>query len=172
MAKGKKKGEAVKILALAIIFGMMIFSGLSMVFINSSSNNQPQNYLNNGVTGTTANYSEVPCLTQGIKLRQDFQVDLAINVGGQPQAVPAGIGVSSSCASELHTSQSGVISVQAQDDRQYTLNDFFTVWGQSFYLPGYSVAMTVNGKPSTQMENLVLKSGQQIVLTYSSSTIQ
>ncbi len=172
MAKGKKKGEAVKILALAIIFGMMIFSGLSMVFINSATEAQPQSYLNNGATGTTAGGSEVPCLAQGVKLRQNFQVNIAMSVGGQPQSIPAGIGISQTCTSELNTSVIGVINVQAQDDRQYTLADFFSVWGQSFYIPGYNIKMTVSGKPSAQMGNLVLKSGQNIVLTYSSSTIQ
>ena len=172
MAKGKKRGEVVKILALAVIFGMMIFSGLSMVFINSATEAQPQNYLNNGVAGTTAGNSEVPCLTPKVPLRQDFKVSLAMSVGGQPQPVPAGIGISQACTSELNTSVIGVVNVQAQDDRQYTLSDFFAVWGQSFYLPGYDLKMTVNGQPSTQMENLVLKRGQNIVLTYSSSTVQ
>lgn len=170
--KGRKKGEAVKILALAVIFGMMIFSGLSMVFINSATENQPQNYLNNGTTGTTSGSSEVPCLAQGVKLRQNFQVNIAMSLGGQPQPIPAGIGISQACTSELNTSVIGVINVQAQDDRQYTLGDFFNIWGQSFYIPGYNIKMTVNGKTSTQLDNLVLKSGQNIVLTYSSSTIQ
>ena len=172
MTKGKKRGEVVKILALAVIFGMMIFSGLSMVFINSATEAQPQNYLNNGVAGTTAGNSEVPCLAQGIKLRQNFQVNIAMSVGGQPQPIPAGIGISQACTSELNTSVIGVVNVQAQDDRQYTLADFFAVWGQSFYIPGYNLKMTVNGKSSTQMGNLILKSGQNIVLTYSSSTVQ
>ncbi|MCL5016415.1 MAG: hypothetical protein M1312_02280 [Patescibacteria group bacterium] len=169
----KKKGEAVKVLALAVVFGMVVFSGLSLVFINSGSNAQ-NSYLNSeGNSGSPPSTSTVPCLVPGVAIKQEFKLHLAISVDGKPQGIPSGIGVSSSCTSEITTiDSSGTINIKAQDDRQYTLGDFFTVWGQSFYLPGYGIKMMVNGKSSSELENLVLAKNQQISLTYSSSTTQ
>ncbi|MCL5006916.1 MAG: hypothetical protein M1153_02120 [Patescibacteria group bacterium] len=170
--KGRKKGEGVKILALAIIFGLMIFSGLSAVFINLSGNNAAQNYLNTEEANVNnQSTSSVPCLVPGVAVLQSFETRLAILVDGQRQNIPKGIGINGSCTGELSTIDgNGIISVKAQNDRKYTLGDFFAVWGVSMEQPGYSLTMTVNGKPSTELGNLVLAKNQQIILSYSSST--
>lgn len=168
--KGGKK-EAVKVLVLAVIFGLMIFSGLSAVLLNSNSSNL-DNYLNSeGSGGSPPATSTVPCLVPSVPIRQNFSVHLAIDIGGNAENIPDGIGVDSSCVSEITTiDNSGTINVKAQDDRQYTLGDFFAVWGQSFYLPGYNVRMAVDGKASNEMENLPLQKNQRISLIYASST--
>ncbi len=171
--KNGGKKDAVKVLVLAVIFGLMIFSGLSTIFL-SSSNPAVSSYLNsegNGVSPPTT--STVPCLTPGVPIRQDFDLHLAINIGGRAENIPDGIGINSVCKSEIATIDgNGHINVKAQDDRQYTLGDFFAVWGRSFYLPGYVVKMTVNGKQSNDLENLVLQKNQLISLIYASSTSQ
>jgi len=57
---------------------------------------------------------------------------LAIYASGDPQAVPAGIGIpGDKCLYWLHTHDAtGVIHVESPAQRTYTLGQFFDIWGQ------------------------------------------
>jgi len=74
----------------------------------------------------------------GIKCQTSEQVayhihaHLAIYASGDPQAVPAGIGIpGGKCLYWLHTHDaSGVIHVESPAQRAYTLGQFFDIWGQ------------------------------------------
>jgi hypothetical protein len=76
-----------------------------------------------------------------------FHVRVSIYVNGQPQTVPYGIGVgqpwdivqsnrgpfvrSGSCFSWMHTHMTdGIIHVEGPIPRNFTLGDFFAVWGE------------------------------------------
>lgn len=57
---------------------------------------------------------------------------LAVYLDGQPETIPADIGVRADCIYWLHTHDtSGVIHVESPTQTQYTLGQFFDIWGQT-----------------------------------------
>ncbi len=101
---------------------------------------------------------------------------LTIVVGGEQVDIPANIGVTSSCMMALHThTPDGIIHVESPVQRDFTLGDFFAVWNQDFSKDQLfnlksdeknQVTMTVNGIPSDEYENLILRDADQILITY------
>ncbi len=111
--------------------------------------------------------NDVPCLVPNIPLVQHIHPHLQILVGSKEEIVPAEIGLGGSCERALHThATDGVIHVESQDSREYTLGDFFSVWGKSIARDGYAVAITADGEPVSDSENFKLRDGQKIVITY------
>lgn len=114
----------------------------------------------------------------GEQLAVHYHAHLAILYKNQPVSVPAQIGITGTCFYWLHTHDtSGVIHIEAPKDsasRQFTLADFFSVWGQplsptqvaTFKLaPGEQVKVWVDGQPYTgDPSKIVLKAHEQIVL--------
>lgn len=110
--------------------------------------------------------TDVPCLVANIPLQQHIHPILKITIDGKTEAVPANIGLAS-CERALHThDETGTLHVEAQDSREYVLDDFFTVWGKTIERKGYAVSMTVDKKPNTELGLLKLKDKQEIVLIY------
>ena len=65
--------------------------------------------------------------------RIDYHVHahLNIRIDGELQLIPAGIGILPTCFSWLHTHvDSGIIHVEAPAERDFTLGEFFDVWGR------------------------------------------
>jgi hypothetical protein len=104
---------------------------------------------------------------------------LDILVKGKPVIVPSGIGINQVARfiSPLHTHDvSGVIHVESDVKRDFTLGQFFDVWGVRFSkscLGGYCANRTdtlrifVNGKPvSGDPRSLVLREHQEIAVVY------
>ena len=97
---------------------------------------------------------------------------------GQPAAIPAQVGITSTCLYWMHTHQtSGIVHIEAPREsasRQFTLGDFFQVWGQplsdqqvaTFKLgSGDQLKMWVDGQPYTgDPRKIVLKSHTQVVV--------
>ncbi len=96
---------------------------------------------------------------------------LAINMSGVPYAVAAGIGIQGGCNRPLHThSTDGVIHIEPNDNRDFTLGDFLMIWGNWANDPQFTilnatqvfnnhgaVKMTVNGAPfAGDMKSYVL----------------
>ncbi|MDO8469406.1 MAG: hypothetical protein Q7S84_00095 [bacterium] len=113
----------------------------------------------------------VPCLKNGIPLTQHLHPLLHIFVSTVEEPIPAGIGLSSSCERAVHThtddAASGIIHVESQDSRRYTLGDFFAVWGKSIAREGYDLSVTVDGSPfAGDIAGIKLVDGQSIVFTY------
>jgi hypothetical protein len=112
------------------------------------------------------------------QLATHYHAHLDLLYKGQPAKVPANIGVKPTCLYWLHThDDTGVIHVEAPKDqakRQFTLGDFFKVWGQpldskqvsTFKLQsGEQVKVWVDGKPYTgDPANIKLASKEQIVI--------
>ena len=127
------------------------------------------------------------------------------------QTIPNNVGLSSSCTRPLHThDDTGTIHVETNQNVNYTIGDFFLIWGKVFNssgifpdtqpLPSYlnvcvpsnatllyhshptltiiyntkapsTITMTVNGNPSTEMQNFPLPRDSSanpasIVITY------
>ncbi|MDQ2913825.1 MAG: hypothetical protein M3T56_11280 [Chloroflexota bacterium] len=116
----------------------------------------------------------VPCGPSEVLTRHEH-AHLTIVIRGQLKTVPAFIGITATQICWLHMHDtSGIIHVEADDNRTFTLGDFFGVWRQPLSqtaidgdraASGESVQVTVNqtvytGAPAT----IVLKDHQDIVL--------
>lgn len=78
----------------------------------------------------------VPCSAGELSV-EHVHAHLAITIRGQARAVPANIGIRSSCFFWLHTHDvSGVIHVEAGNSETYTLGQFFDVWGEPLMSDG------------------------------------
>jgi hypothetical protein len=106
---------------------------------------------------------------------------LDIFVDGQPVEVPGdiGIGPQSAFISDLHTHASyppGIIHVESPTQRDFTLGQFFAVWGVPLSATGIGslretgakkLSVFVNGKPLTaDPTRIILSERQEIVVAY------
>lgn len=114
----------------------------------------------------------VPCLKPNIPLVQHIHPQISIMVDGEEEAIPADIGVpggvgATNCEYAIHTHDTtGEIHVESQDTHEYTLGEFFSVWGKPLTRDGYTLSVTVDGLANTELGDLLFKDQQQIVLTY------
>lgn len=91
---------------------------------------------------------------------------LKIMINGAPQEVPANIGIGARCMNALHTHDaSGTIHVESPEKRDFTLADFFAVWGKPFS-QDQIIRETVNGIEVKDYENTVFRDKDQIVIYY------
>lgn len=101
---------------------------------------------------------------------------LEILIDGEQQSIPADIGVKPACMNALHTHDaSGTLHVESPEKRDFTLADFFAVWGQTFSkdqvlqsaVDGtHHIRVTVNGTETDTYENTILRDKDQIVISY------
>jgi hypothetical protein len=134
------------------------------------------------VTTTTSGPSGQPvanvrCDT-GEQLAVHYHAHLEILHQGTPVTVPAQIGIPGTCFYWMHTHDtSGIIHIEApreSSSRQFTLGEFFQVWGQPLSSKqvatlnvgsGEQVKAWVNGQPYTgDPSKIVLKSHEQLVI--------
>ena len=100
---------------------------------------------------------------------------LAIFVDDKALTISADIGiVDQKCMYPIHTHDgAGKTHVESPKPANFTLGDFFLVWGKKFDELGTLEKMTVNGTDSTEGENLILMDDDKIVLRYTlKSTFQ
>lgn len=97
-----------------------------------------------------------------------FQIFIIVN--GANASVPKGIGIEGSCVRPIFTlSGSGTVHISTDQNRVYTLGDFFLVWGNTYGSNwatfnsnqlwsmqagnGHYLSMTVNNSTNTDFEN-------------------
>jgi hypothetical protein len=127
-------------------------------------------------TGPTV--ANIRCDT-GEQLAVHYHAHVDLIYKGQPAAIPAQVGITGSCFYWMHTHQNtGIVHIEAPRDsatRQFTLGDFFQIWGQPLSKtqvatfpklgPGDQLKIWVDGKPFTaDPRNIVLKSHTQVVV--------
>ncbi len=151
-----------------ILTGIVVIGGLFVL---------PRILKKNDVNGA------VPCLVPNVLLVQHIHPKLKIEVDGINENIPNEIGLSDICEKAIHTHEEGdgTIHVEAQDNRQYTLGDFFSVWGRSIERDGYVLFLTIDGhpfldaiindQPQPIKTFIILKDGQQIIMSYKTNTL-
>ena len=112
---------------------------------------------------------------------QHIHQHLDLWIDGKKQTVPADIGIDvvNGFITELHVheGEEGTIHVESPDQRDFTLGEFFAVWGVKLTkncigmycaTSAKPVKWWVNGKPLTKVspEDLLLRSHQEIVGVY------
>ncbi len=105
---------------------------------------------------------------------------LTIVINGATQTIPADIGISLTCMHPIHThAATGKIHIESPVPRDFTLGDFFAVWGKTFNQnqildsgvdASHTITVTVNGSPVDTYENTVLHDGDQIIISYGAKT--
>ena len=101
---------------------------------------------------------------------------LKIIVGGVEQKIPANIGVSALCMNSIHThDSSGTLHVESPAKKDFTVGDFFAVWGKEFnqsQILDYktdntnTIITTVNDKSVDTYENTIMNDGDKIIIEY------
>lgn len=172
MAKNKdNKTIFVTILAVVIAIGLLgptlpwiINLGARQAAPSDGSNPEPQ--------------TVVSCINPNLPIPDEYHIHphLAIIINGTSTVIPVNIGIDLQCERVIHThDDTGTIHIEPNVSSTFTLGDFFSVWGKPFnrsqILDYYSdasheIVMTVNGKPSEEFENLVLRDKQEIVIEY------
>ena len=121
-------------------------------------------------SGSTASAKGAPCLVPNIPLSQHIHPELTILVDGVKEMIPGNVGLLD-CERALHThDDTGIIHVESQDKREYTLGDFFVVWKKSIEREGHGVSVTADGDLVSDPANLKFKDGQKIIITYTKLT--
>lgn len=111
---------------------------------------------------------------------------LTIRINGQDQVIPANIGITANGLSPIHTHDAtGKLHVESPQILAFRLKDFFTIWknwsnndpnivftatnilGHEVVDPNHQrITMTVDGVPSTDFGDLILKDLQNILISY------
>ena len=96
---------------------------------------------------------------------------LTIFVEGKQQLIPANIGVESNFMRALHTHDaSGTLHIESpcSGRTDFTLGEFFEVWGEGFYKEGMKVRMLVNGEENAELDKYIMRNHDDIKLEYAS----
>ncbi|TAM53288.1 MAG: hypothetical protein EPN57_11010 [Paraburkholderia sp.] len=80
--------------------------------------------------GTGADVDGLTC-APGMSVNYHVHAHLGIINNGKWLALPKNIGILSSCDYEMHThDQTGIIHIEAPSVKNFTLGDFFDIWGE------------------------------------------
>ncbi len=101
---------------------------------------------------------------------------MKIFINGSESAIPAEIGITETCMHSIHTHDAtGTIHVESPVQKDFTVGDFFAVWGKDFSKnsilgniagSGKSVKFSVNGATNDQFENYVMHDKDEIEIRY------
>ena len=116
--------------------------------------------------------------TTDMATRYHIHPQLRIVIDGNDQVIPANIGIRPECMTSIHThTADGIIHVESPVAKDFTLGDFFAVWGKPFDQThildrttdtARSIVVTVNGSVVTTYENTVLRDKDTIFISYQS----
>ncbi len=131
----------------------------AVAFLPRSSNAVPlPSYLDRCVTG---------------ELKYHSHPSLVININGLTSPIPTNIGSEGGCHRSLHTHDAtGTVHVETDQDRDYTLGDFFLIWGNTANDANlaifnstqiftnkvdatHTLTVTVNGNPDTRFQSIL-----------------
>lgn len=121
----------------------------------------------------------VLCIQEGVtQLAQHIHPHLTITVNGAQETIPEDIGILGGCTAEIHTHDTtGQIHVESpRAHEQFTLGQFFTVWGKPITRPGYDVIVGATGVTTPEFSgyleaenfynSIVFKDNQEIKIEY------
>lgn len=142
-------------------------------------------------SGVFASLGQVPPANDNQQMVMHIHPRLEIIIDNHKVTIPASVGITSAIWKDhsidrygmtgmapLHThDSSGVIHVESAVLGNYTLGQFFAVWGVQFNescimdkcsTGGGSLVVLVNGVRNYEFRNLVLRDGEQITIQFSS----
>jgi len=142
---------------MSIVVGLTLIFAIGMIVWAKSMQSDTRDVSATGDSGVLS--------TNGLH----WHPELAIYVKGVKQEIPNGLGLVGT-HKPIHT-HDDVPIVHLEYPARVTRDDtrlgtFFKVWGKDFREFGQTVAMTVNGEPSTAYENYEMKDKDKIELRY------
>jgi hypothetical protein len=181
IARAQRRRQLGWIAGITVVVAAGVF-----VFTNRSDSNTPSSSLPGVLTTkapwpanadrSAARATALGLPPEGTTLHEHANVQIFIH--GKQQPVPANIGISDAGAIQsLHThSDPGVVHIESSESREFTLGEFFGVWGVRFTpscLGGYCnddtnhLQVFVNGEEVTgSMQDVQLDDQSVIVVTY------
>lgn len=136
------------------------------------------NYQNPALSDKTNRQVALTCTT-AMATQFHIHPHLAIIINGEQQEIPVDIGIAGVCINAIHTHENtGKIHVESPEKRDFTLEDFFFIWGKTFTKDQildskadatHRIRETVNGIESQDYEKTVLRDNDQIVISYRSN---
>lgn len=104
-----------------------------------------------------------------------IHVTLVTVWNGQPEFLTANIGITEDCIRPTHThDDSSAVHIEAPNDQEYTVGDFFDVWGADSpaLRPNAIVEnVSLNGQPYTEdYRDIVFEEGNRIVVAFGDRT--
>lgn len=181
IARAQRRRQLAWIVGITIVVAAGVF-----VFTNRNDSNTPSSALPGVLTTkapwpanadrSAARATALGLPPEGTTMHQ--HADLQIFIHGKQQPVPANVGISDAGAIQsLHThSDPGVVHVESSESREFTLGEFFGVWGVRFTpscLGGYCnddanhLQVFVNGEEVTDnLQDVQLDDQTVIVVTY------
>jgi hypothetical protein len=143
-----------------IVIAIAVFGGIIGSAAYSNKNFQPRNM----------------CVEHSNALSMHIHPIVRIKIDGQPTAIPANIGIDPTCMKAVHThDDTGTVHLEYPEKHDFTLGDFFAVWGQNFSKTQildknvddtHTLTVTVDGQPNEDYEKLILNDKQQIEINY------
>lgn len=120
--------------------------------------------------------TEVAFLPNGHQqLAAHIHPTLSVTVDGEPEVIPANVGIVGSRMSEMHTHDaSGTLHIETATQarlNELSLEDFFDVWGMPVTREGYTLAIFVDGNEVQGIDQVVIRDHTAIQLVYSSEAI-
>jgi len=106
-----------------------------------------------------------------------YHSELEIVINSEKTLIPANVGVYPGIMRPVHThDDSGEIHIEGPQPREFTLGDFFLVWGRTLNsncvfdncADSGQLKMYVNGVESFEFENYVLRDHDNILIEYNS----
>lgn len=123
-----------------------------------------------------ANFDLMNECIQHVNLSFHIHPHLEIIINGEKQTIPANIGIDSICMRPVHTHDStGMIHIEWKRKRDFTLEEFFRVWGKTFNQSqildfkvdeNHEIIMSVNGERSEEYEELIMRDRDKISIIY------
>lgn len=151
----------------------------------------------NGVFSSVGAPPTAPAAVDNQPMAMHVHPNLTIKIDGKSVMIPVNVGIepelykdhtldtygmkmpdmsSMPVMAPTHThDSSGIIHVESTVVRDYTLGEFFNVWGVAFTSTCImdkcndgtkTVKMLVDGQPSTEFRDHILKDGEQIIIEY------
>jgi hypothetical protein len=119
--------------------------------------------------------TNVACLVQGhARITEHIHPQLSITTDGAPEEIPANIGISQDCMSELHTHDgSGAIHAESFLPGRlsnFHLGHFFEVWGLDPKRDGFDLEIVQDGQTKESMGEVNYIDRSVIELKYTSNT--
>jgi len=117
--------------------------------------------------------TNVACLPNGHQ-QLDLHIHplLSISVDGEEEAIPANIGITSTCMAEIHTHDaSGQLHVETTSQERFeqiAFKDFFDVWEMPLEREGYSLQIRYEGNIVDDVSEVLLTDLAHIELMYTS----
>lgn len=158
----KIKNWAIFIVVIGIVAGFVVWSVMGAISESRSCKTAPVTEIDIG--GHT-------------NLKLHIHANLKILIDGKEQLVPTNVGISQGVMRPLHTHDTnGEIHMEGPCARDFTLGEFFQIWGREFSSQCIFDKCTnvgelkffVNGVPNNEFENYVLRDGDAVRIEFSS----